>query len=230
MNCSGCNAELKAGAATCLECGKAVDATAGSPGASPAPGMAGTVGAAHIPGVSQVGSRTFVDYVKLAVRIVQLDEAAILDAARDPDATIMAVAFVAIAGLAPAIGSLSIITLLFTVPVMLMISAILIGIVHVFARMMGGKAQFLELYRAQGLSHLVGWGAAVPLLGAIISPFLGIFYAVLMVNNVKTVHRMPLTHAIAVAVLPMLVIGAALAVTALFGMGFILARLGRTHF
>ena len=196
MNCTACNAELKHGAATCLECGAAV--------AVPAP-----------------ATRVFGDYVKLAIRIVQLDETAALDAANDPGATLMAVAFVAISGMAPVIGALNPFILPFTLSILIAHSLVVTGVVHLCTQALGGKGSFAALYRAQGLCYIVGWTTAVPILGVLVAPLLSLIYTVYLVNNVRIVHRVPLVHAIAAGLLSLAVVaGAMLLAVMTLGLGF----------
>lgn len=203
MNCAACNAELKVGASQCLECGKPVEASAGT--AAPS------------------RERTFGGWVNLAVRIIKMEEPAIQEAARDPNATTMAVAFIAIAAVAPVVGSLG--ALLLVLPFSLVATLVGIGVVHVFATLLGGKGEFQGLLRVQGLSQLLGWFSAVPILGAMLSPVFALYAIVVWVNNVSKVHKLPIPHSIAAVVLPLVVIcGMCFAV--LFAFGASLALLG----
>ncbi len=184
MNCTTCNAELKVGAATCLECGAAVTSVpAGPPKA-----------------------REFGDWVKLSVRILKMEEGAVLEAARDENATQMAFIFLAIAGLAPAIGSLTFLTAIFSVPSTLIISMICAGIIHVLAGLMGGKGDYWQYFRVYGLSMMLNWVAAVPIIGIFVSMIAGLYGLAVMVHNLKVIYKMPLTHAIAVVILPVVLI------------------------
>lgn len=183
MNCAACNGELKAGSATCLECGHPVDQAT----------------------VAPPRERTFGDYVNLAVRMIKLEDGAGLEAARDPNATMMALLFIALGGVGSSIGSLTFVTMFFLVPIALLSAGMTIGLVHLMATMLGGKAPFIELFRAQGLAYMMMWVSAVPFIGPPISFFAGLYVSVIFVFNVRAVHKLPTGHSIAAVVLPTVV-------------------------
>lgn len=183
MNCGACNAELKVGATQCLECGKPVEAAAVA---------------------APPRDRMFGDWVNLAVRIIKMEEPAIHEAARDPNATMMAAAFIGIAAVAPVIGTLGV--AIFLLPVSLVFSVLIIGAVNLCATLLGGKGDFQGLIRVQGLSHMLGWVQAVPILGSFLGFFAMLYSIVVWVNNVSKVHKLPIPHAVAAVLLPAFVL------------------------
>lgn len=182
MNCTACNAELKVGAARCLECGAPI-------GAAPAP-----------------TKREFGDWVKLAIRILQLEQPAVLEASNDPAATSMAVLFVAIAVGAPVIGSMG--ALLLGVPILLGCYAISYGLIHVAATTLGGKGSFERFVRAEGLSAMALWVNAVPVIGWLFGGIVLVWYLVVSANNVRTVYGLSWPHAAIALALPCLIVSA----------------------
>jgi hypothetical protein len=181
MNCTTCNAELKVGAATCLECGAAVASVPSGP----------------------PKDRAFGDWVNLAVRCIKMEEAATLEAARDDRATQMAFIFFAISGAAPAIGTLAIFGAIVSVPAIIVMSLIGVGVTHIIAGLIGGKGEYWHLFRVQGLCAMISWVGAVPILGPLLGILAGLYGLAVAVFNVKTVYKLPLTHAIAVIILPL---------------------------
>jgi len=206
MNCTTCNAELKSGSATCLECGAAVSAAPAVP-----------------------KDRVFGDWVNLAVRIIKREDAAVEEAARDPNATMFACLFLVIAAAAPSLGSLAIFAFLFMVPGVLIATAIGLGIIHLVATALGGKGEYVQLFRVNGLAQMLGWVNAVPFLGPIVGIFAMLYGIAVNVNNVRVLYKMPLSHAIAVVVLPvLLVLGFVITVAVVFG-GVFLAMVSHAH-
>jgi hypothetical protein len=181
MNCPGCNAELKPGAGKCLECGYTVS-------------------------VAPARERKPADWAKLLLGVLKLDEAAVLEVARDPNATLVAVAAIAAGGGAPAIGSFAIFWLIIGPIWMLITSAISIGMVHLIARALGGKGDIQELYRVQGLTYALHLVGVVPFLGPFLIPPMFVAQIALMVNNLRVVYRMPLPAAIGAVILPYVII------------------------
>lgn len=206
MNCTACNAELKVGAHQCLECGNPVAVTA-------------------IPPDSMLGGRQrlFGDWVNLAVKIVKMEEPAMLEASRDPAATTMALIFIAISIAAPIVGSFGAFILL--APVQLVLTGIMYFAVHVCATLLGGKASFEQFIRVQGLTAMIGWVSAVPIIGPMFGWIIGLYGMVLMANNLRFVYKLTWPVAVAAMMLPgLLLLGAVCAMVMAFG--FSMAALG----
>lgn len=200
MLCAGCRAEMDAGVTTCPACGHA--ATSSPPLTAPPQ------------------ARDFRGWVHLAIRIAKMEEAAIVEASRDAGATRFAVMFIAIAGIGPAIASLSLIRIVYSVPIAILMSGMTIAITHTAANRLGGKGQLHELFRVQGLCAVVSWPALIPILGTFAAPFLALYQMVLMMINVMCLYRLPVGPAAAVVFVPCTVLFVVfLAVSMALGVG-----------
>lgn len=197
MNCPGCNAPLKPGAGKCMECGFTVS-------------------------VAPPRERQPADWAKLLLGIVKLDEAAVLEVARDPNATLVAVAAIAAGGAAPAIGSFAIFWLVLGPVWMLITSGISIAVVFYVGKALGGKGDIVELYRVHGLTYALHLVGVVPLLGPPLVGLVLLGQIVLLVNNVRVVHKMTLPQAIATVVLPYVIFTVVIGMAVvMFGVTFI---------
>ena len=204
MNCSGCNAELKVGAAQCLECGQPVAVVAAPAG--------------------PVRDRSFSEAVNLAVRILKFEEPAVLEAAGDRGFNMMALVFAAFALAAPVVSSLG--TAIFVAPFYIVATGVFFAAVHFAAKMLGGKGELDGFLRVQGLAMLVHWLDVVPVIGWMLGGLVGLFFLVLTVNNVRAVHKLGWAQAVVAMVLPGLILGAMICTMLfVFGVGlFAIAR------
>ena len=166
------------------------------------------------------------DYLMLALGILQFNESAVAQAAKDEDATLWAAIFIAIAGALPAASHLLIPALL-AGPLSFLIGwAIAWGLIHLCAKMLGGGGHYVQLFRAQGLAMVVLWVGVIPLLGMPLMGLAGLYNSLVAINNVRLIHRMSMPGAVVAVILPsliMMALAAFLAIT--FGFA-ILAMIG----
>ena len=84
---------------------------------------------------------------------------------------------------------------------MTLISFVLVGLLHVLARIFGGSATFLELYRPLGTAAPLHWVLVVPFIGPFLG-FLAMMYSlVVTVRVVETAGDLPRSKALAVVTL-----------------------------
>lgn len=159
----------------------------------------------------------FMDYVKQGIEILKLDEGVMTKVAKDNNATTMAVIFFAVAGIASAIGSLNIVGII-VYPIMYAIMSFIgVGIWHVIAKLFGGKAEFMEFYRAMGISYVGMWILAIPVVGVLLMLPLSLWYLVVDFKIIKSVQQLSTGKALVVLLLPMIIamiIGTVLVFTA----------------
>jgi hypothetical protein len=117
------------------------------------------------------GEMDFAGYLQKGILILQLDADTIREVYRDEDALLPAICFFAIGGLAMGVGQLSIRWVIFGVCLMTLVSFVLVGLLHVFVRLFGGTASFLELYRPIGAAATVHWVQVIPFIGGFLGPF-----------------------------------------------------------
>ena len=140
-------------------------------------------------------------YLQKGIQILQLDTNTIRDVYRDEDALQPAILFVALAGLASGVGQFSFRSMVFGILLMTLGSFVVVGLLHVLARLFGGTASFLEFYRPLGVAASVHWVWAVPFLGPFLG-FLAVLYSlVVAVIVVETASELTRSKSLVVVVL-----------------------------
>ncbi len=150
--------------------------------------------------------KDFKKYFSSAVEIVKLNPKEIIKVAKDKDATLWGLIFVAIAGLATSIGTLNFKGILGMAIGYLIWTFIIVGIWWIIAKVLGGKAGFVEQYRAQSVGIVAYWLGVIPVVGPMILWLVEIWYLVMSVFIVKNVHKLKTWQAVVVVVVPIVVI------------------------
>lgn len=157
-------------------------------------------------------------YLQKGLSVLQLDTETIRDVGKDEDALVPALLFFALAGIANGAGQFSFSGMVFGAILVTLLSFVLVGLLNVLSRLVGGTASFLEIYRPLGIAASVHWVQAVPVLG----PFLGLlallYFAAVAAVVVETTGHLARPKAAAVV--------AALAGISLFLCLVFLAMLG----
>ena len=102
----------------------------------------------------------FNDSIKQAIDIVKLKGKVIEKVSKDKNATLIGILIIAIGGILSGIGStlygasnLEILTVILTlmfIPIYaILVYFIIVGIMHILARLFGGKAKYIEYFRAE---------------------------------------------------------------------------------
>jgi len=146
-------------------------------------------------------------YFRQGVEILKLNVQAAENVAKDPKATNYALLYVALAGVASAIGTLNPFGIIVMPIFMLIAFFISIGILHLFAKLFGGQASFTEYYRAIGVGYVGTWIAVIPILGPLLSGLVSLWYIVVNVVVLKAVHKLTTFKAVLVLLLPAIVFG-----------------------
>lgn len=147
----------------------------------------------------------FVDYLKKGLEIIKLNEKVMGDVAKDQKATGMAVLFIAIAGVAMAIGTFMWMGIIFYPIAVLIGSFIGVGILHLFAKLFGGKGAFMDLYRVFGIGYILSWISVIPVVGPMISGIAGLWMIVVSIIAVRKVHSLSTGKAVAVVLIPVVI-------------------------
>jgi len=162
----------------------------------------------------------FNDSVKQAIDIVKLKGKVIEKVSKDKNATLIGILIIAIGGILSGIGStlygasnLEILTVILTlmfIPIYtILIYFIIVGIMHILARLFGGKAKYIEYFRAESHTAILSWLgilAIIPLLGGIINLFISIWGVVVSVVVLENVHKLTRGKAIIVVLIPVIVL------------------------
>jgi len=161
----------------------------------------------------------FSNSIKQAIDIVKLKGKVIEKVSKDNNATLIGILIIAIAGILGGLGStlygtpdLAISTIILTslfAPVFtVLIYFILVGIMHTLARLFGGKAKYIEYFRAESHAAILSWLgvlALIPLLGGIINLFISIWGFIVSVVVLENVHKLTRGKAIIVVLIPIIV-------------------------
>ena len=137
--------------------------------------------------------------IKTALKIIQLDRAAMNEVARDENATIPGVIILAIGGAMAGLGTLlrlHPITFATIVVTSVVVSVIIIVVIHVFAGFLGGKAGFIEFFRCAAYASILGWLNVIGgllgggRLGALSGLGIAMANAFVLVIILETVHQL----------------------------------------
>lgn len=150
-------------------------------------------------------------YLGKGFKILKLNGAEAALAAKDERALKPGLVFLAIGGFAAALGMLldegasysaDVVFALFLMPLLNIASyTLFIGLFHLFARVVGGKATFIEYYRATALGSIITWTQIVPVLGMIVS----LWSIPVNIMILESVHKLRRLEAVAIISLMMLV-------------------------
>jgi len=144
----------------------------------------------------------FLDELKNAWEICRLNAAKIVEVAKNPNATGMAIAFIVIAGVAQAIGGLNPIAL-FTAPLFGIVGYLVgAGIFHLIAKLFNGQGDFMEMFRAMGYISILSWIMVIPVVGVFLGMIVGIWQLVANIIIVQNVQKLSTGKAAAVVLIP----------------------------
>lgn len=152
-------------------------------------------------GAKQSLAMDYASYLQKGMQILQLDKSAVAEVSRDEDALVPAMVFFGLAGLANGAAQFSFRGMIFGAIVAALLSFVIVGLLNVLARLFGGTANFLELYRSLGVAAPIFWVLVVPTIG----PFLGflavVYYSVVAESVVEQTAELPRPKSIAVMAL-----------------------------
>ncbi len=138
----------------------------------------------------------FGEYLQKGIQILQLDTDAIHAVYRDEEALLPAILFFAIGGVASGVSQFSLRGMFFGLLLVTLVSFVIVGLLHVLARMFGGTASFLELYRPLGTAAPVHWVLVVPFFGSFLGILAVLYSLVVTVRVVETTGGLPRSKAL----------------------------------
>ncbi len=154
--------------------------------------------------------------VKKALRIIQHDREAMLEVGKQEDATLIGLIIIAVGG---ALGSLRLVLyfrifdFIKTNIITVVASVIAIGIIHVIAGFLGGKAGFIEFFRCASFACIIGWANAIvqiPFIGRYLRFPVSILSFLIMVIALiivlETLHQLTRQKAAMVMAVPTVVV------------------------
>ncbi len=142
--------------------------------------------------------------IRRAWKIVTLDAAAVQEVAADPNATLPALIILAIGGALGGVGALNPIAIVVGAVLVPLIYFVWVGILFLLAKLFGGAGSYMPYYNSMGHGcGLVSWIGIIPILGALISLVWGVVVGVVVTREV---HRFSTGKAVAVVLIPVLLL------------------------
>lgn len=146
----------------------------------------------------------FVNSIKQAIEIVKLNGKAAKNVSKDKNATLIGILIIAIGSVLSNVLILEIVNIISTLIIGVIGYFIIVGIMHIIARLFGGQAKYLEYFRAQSHASILSWLgilAVIPTAGYIINFFISIWSLIVSVVILESVHKLTRGKAIVVVLL-----------------------------
>ncbi|MFH1836423.1 MAG: Yip1 family protein [Methanobacteriota archaeon] len=161
----------------------------------------------------------FVGSIRNSIRIIRLDEEVISKVSDNSDSTNAALLIAAIGGVAGSIGVLNPVGIFFLPIFAVAALAIGTGVLHIIARILGGKGEYSKLFRVLGHVSIIQWVNVIPVVGFLISMLLGLWSIVVSIVVIRTIHNISTFRAVLVIIIPVFVVtGFVLLISLMLGM------------
>ena len=146
----------------------------------------------------------FVNSIKQAIEIVKLNGKAAINVSKDKNATLIGILIIAIGSVLSNVLMLKIVDIISALIIGVIGYFIIVGIMHIIARLFGGQAKYLEYFRAQSHASILSWLGilvVIPTAGYIINFFISIWSLIVSVVILQSVHKLTRGKAIVVVLL-----------------------------
>ena len=146
----------------------------------------------------------FVNSIKQAIEIVKLNGKPAKNVSKDKNATLIGILIIAIGSVLSNVLMLEIVDIISTLIIGVIGYFIIVGIMHIIARLFGGQAKYLEYFRAQSHASILSWLGilvVIPTVGSIINFFIAIWSLIVWVVILESVHKLTRGKAIVVVLL-----------------------------
>gem|GEM_PF-1430353 len=145
----------------------------------------------------------FVEYVKQAIDIIQLNEDAIDRARDDEEAFMMGLVIIALGGIAAGIGSMSARVFVFS-PILLIVAALVFAVIlHLLATMLfKGEGEFIGFFRPYSLAFVLLWVNAIWILKSVLVLVAGFWLLVVTSSILERNYSLDRPQAIATVAIP----------------------------
>lgn len=174
----------------------------------------------------------FIKAIKDAWQIAKFDEHAIKRVAHEKDALLNGLVITIIAGIATALGTFMLPGVIFMPIGYLIGSFIGFGILHILAKLFGGKSNFRKFFAVGLHTSLLAWIMIVPFAGMFLGTIAKIWGIVAMYFVIKNVHELSPKRSLLVLLIPIIVAFViALIVAAVLAVAFVslLGSMGGTR-
>ena len=158
--------------------------------------------------IKKLNMTNFGNSIKQAVEIVKLNGKAAVVVSKDKKATLIGILIIAIGGILSQILSFEIGIMIFTVAVLITGYFIVVGVMHMLALLFGGKARYMEYFRAESHAAILSWLGIlvmIPFLGGIINILISIWGIVVSVVILENVHKLTRGKAVIVVLIPVII-------------------------
>ena len=155
----------------------------------------------------------FINSIKKSVGILKLDKKIIKEVAKDKKATTAGILILIIGGIISGIAEKDILLIAITPIMVLVLSYVGIGILHLTAKIFKGKAEFTELYRVLTHASILNWLSIfnlIPLIKtaiAIITSIWGIAINFVAIKNIYKLSTLKTVFVILIPILFFMIIG-----------------------
>lgn len=160
----------------------------------------------------------YIQNLKDGLQLLLYKDIAIDAIKNDENATLYAIYTVLLSSVASLFGVLTW-YIAFIVPIIFLFKTI---VMHVIAKVFGGKASLEDFFRPMGATHIAYWVTAIPLLGFVLRPFIFLYLIPLEVKIVKNTHKLSLERSIIVVALPFILLVIKVAVLSIYLVSFII--------
>ena len=149
---------------------------------------------------------TFKKYLFDGWEIFKLNGKVAKKVAEDKNALTYAILFFVLAGVASAIGQRKFWGIFYAPIGVLIGTFIMFGIIHLLAKLFGGKASFPQFYRACGIGYIGMWISIIPFAGVVLGGIVMLWYLVVDVVILKHVHQLTTGKAVFVVLIPVIIV------------------------
>ena len=148
----------------------------------------------------------FVDSLKKAIEIVKLNAKAIQEVAKDNTLTTHAFLILVIAGVASAVGQLNPLGLIVS-PISVVVGQLIgVGILHLIASVLGGKGNYMQLFRASSFGGILSWVQIIPIIGPMVGSVLSLWLIIVHVVVLKNVYKLSTAKAVIAILIPIIIV------------------------
>lgn len=182
----------------------------------------------------------FVEYLKQGFEIFKLNEREVDSASKDEGSLKFGLLFVVIGSVLSWIGASFLLgfsagRLIAGLVFSLVGLFVVVALVHITAKVLGGKGSYMELIRPSSLLSFVSWPSIIPVIGSIVSGLAGLWTLVVTVVIVKKVYSLSTGKSILALVIPIVVIWILIAVVfatllATLGLASLIPKLGPVNY
>ena len=175
-------------------------------------------------------SMSLASHIKDAFGAVTFDTASIKRLAKDKTSFGYGILILALAGVASGISILNVWWAIIAPFVAVICTFIGVGVLHALSLLFGGKGRYRELFHALSHTAVLNWSMVVPFIGILFGIMASLWRLVAAVPIIQEVHKLPRDKAVAVVLIPVVILISLFFIIIYFVMVFGLIFLGASGF